>query len=221
MVHFVQTVQNCKKTLSLIKEPLDKIIKDENLTEAQKSKINLAIWSTEFLQCKIIDLTEQEKSNHFFKLMLGLLLNKRHPLKGTIESNTETSKSINEPSETTEYDSLPGKETKFNQLFMEKIINILKNNIEDNRFTVDTLSQKIGMSRSSLYHKIKDITGLTPVDFIRLYRLEKAKNLLKSHQYSISEIAYKTGFSDVRYFRTVFKRVFEMTPGNYSKEEEK
>jgi len=219
IIDYIKTVQDFQKTLKLIKGPLDEIGMDENLNEAQKDKINLAIWSTDNLQGKITFLIEQEKSDHFFRFILDHISEKKHPLKSTIESNTKTSKLLNDSSVTSEYDSLPGKETMHNQIFMEKLINILKNNIEDNKFTIETLSQRIGMSRSSLYHKIKDITGLTPVDFIRLYRLEKAKNLLKTHQYSISEVAYKTGFSDVRYFRIVFKRVFDITPGNYSKEE--
>ena len=220
IVHYIKTVQDFQKALKLIKGPLDEIGRDENLTEAQKDKINLAIWSADNLQGKITILTEQEKSNHFFQLILDHPSVKKYSLKSTTESNTETSKLLNDSSVTSEYDSLPGKGTKYNQIFMEKLINILKENIEDNKFTIEILSQRIGMSRSSLYHRIKDITGLTPVDFIRLYRLEKAKNLLKTHQYSISEVAYKTGFSDVRYFRTVFKRVFDITPGHYSKEKE-
>ncbi|MEA4841535.1 MAG: AraC family transcriptional regulator [Bacteroidales bacterium] len=211
MIHYIKTVQDFQKALKLIKGSLDEIAWNENLTESQKDKILIAIWSTTNLQGKITNLTGQE---------LDHVPGKKNSLKNAIESNTETSRSLNESSVTPDYDSLPGKETQYDLIFMEKLINILKNNIEDNHFTIDTLSQKIGMSRSSLYHKIKDITGLPPADFIRIYRLEKAKELLKTHLYSISEVAYKTGFSDVKYFRTVFKKVYETTPGHYSKEEE-
>jgi len=211
LVHYMKTVLDFQKALKLIKGSLDDIAWDENLTESQKSKIHLAIWSTTNLQDKIANLAGQE---------LGHTSGKNNLLKNAIGSNMETLKSLDNSFETCDYDGLPGKETQHDLVFMEKLITILKNNIEDNHFTIDTLSQKIGMSRSSLYHKIKNITGLPPADFIRIYRLEKAKEILKTHQFSISEVAYKTGFSDVKYFRTVFKKVYETTPGHYSKEEE-
>ena len=87
----------------------------------------------------------------------------------------------------------------------------------DPSFTVDTLSQKMGMSRSSFYNKIKAISGQAPADFIRQYRMERAKELLKSKQYSISEVALKAGFTDVKYFRDVFRKKYNRSPSEYAK----
>jgi len=214
MVHYIRAVYDLQKTLDLIKGPLEEISKDENINEAQKSKLHVAIWSTSNIQGIINQLIEQEKSDKFFHYIMNSASGKKCNLKERIESHTLFKKIHNDSFDP---DILPGKESQSEQLFMEKLITILKSNMEDPNFNIDTLSLKIGMSRSSLYHKIKTISGLAPADFIRFYRLECAKELLKSHQYTISEVAYKTGFSDAKYFRILFKKQYKTNPSDFSK----
>ena len=71
------------------------------------------------------------------------------------------------------------------------------------------------MSSSMLYRKMKALTGLSPNRFIVDVRLKRAAQLLESQAYTISEVAYKVGFSDMHYFSTCFKRMFGMTPSEY------
>lgn len=212
MVLYIRTVYDLRKYLDLIKKPLEEISKDDNINEAQKSKLHVAIWSTSNVQGIINQLNEQEKSDKFFQYILSSSSGRKINLKERMESHF---KKMN--TDTYNPDILPGKESKSEQIFMEKLITILKSNIEDSNFNIDTLSLRIGMSRSSLYHKIKTISGLAPADFIRFYRLECAKELLASHQYSISEVAYKTGFSDAKYFRILFKKQYNTNPSDFSK----
>ncbi len=73
------------------------------------------------------------------------------------------------------------------------------------------------MSKSSLYRKIKTMTGLSPIEFIRNIRLKHACQMLKDKSISISEVAYSVGFSDPKYFTSCFKTEFNITPSEYQK----
>ena len=73
------------------------------------------------------------------------------------------------------------------------------------------------MSHSSLYKKIKSLTGLTYIEFIRDYRLSIAKQLIEEMGYSVSEACYKVGYSDRKYFSKLFKSKFRKTPSFYLK----
>jgi AraC-like DNA-binding protein len=71
------------------------------------------------------------------------------------------------------------------------------------------------VSRTVFYHKIKTLTGLTPIDFLRQKRLSIAAQLIAQSDYNVSEIAYNTGFNDTKYFSRKFKEYFGMTPSEY------
>ncbi len=90
-------------------------------------------------------------------------------------------------------------------------------NMEQPNFNVDALCNLMNMSRTSFYNKIKALTDQAPADYIRLIRLNHAAQLLKEQRYSITEISEKTGFSDAKYFREVFKKHFNMSPSQYAK----
>lgn len=106
------------------------------------------------------------------------------------------------------------------QEFLIKATELVKQHL-DNDFNVDTLCAKLHMSRSSLYNKIKALTGHSPSDFVRQIRMDEAANLLKSNQYSIAEISDKLGFGDPKYFSEIFKKHFGITPSAYMKKEKK
>ncbi len=101
--------------------------------------------------------------------------------------------------------------------FMERITAMIEKNIENTEYSVTSLSSDMAMSRSSLYNKLKAIAGQSPNDYIRLQRLKRAADLLKQRRYTIVEIAVMTGFSDTKYFATVFKKQFGVTPSAYAK----
>ena len=105
--------------------------------------------------------------------------------------------------------------SKLDQKFIEKSINIIKNNLDNTEFSVENFALEIGMSRSSLFLKLKSITGQSTSEFIRTNRLNKAAKLIETRRYSITEIIYMVGFSDPKYFRTCFKKHFGCIPSNY------
>lgn len=107
---------------------------------------------------------------------------------------------------------------KKDKVFMEKILDILKNNYTNSEFGVTELQAKLGMSSTPFYKKIAVLTGLTPSHFIRLYRLQTAKKILESHVgdkgISISEIAYMVGFNDPKYFSRCFINQYNVLPSD-------
>lgn len=98
------------------------------------------------------------------------------------------------------------------QQFIDKFTKYVENNISNPELSVDDIAKQIGMSRVQLYRKIKSLTNLSPNELIRLIRLKQAKLLLASKTMSISEIAYKTGFSSPSYFSKCYKEFYKMSP---------
>lgn len=96
--------------------------------------------------------------------------------------------------------------------FMTRTMEIINNNISDSDYSVNELCADLGMSRTSVYNKIKSISGQSPNEFLRIVRLNRAKELLATHTYNISEVAYMVGFSDPKYFSTCFKKQFGVSP---------
>ncbi|WP_293942439.1 MULTISPECIES: two-component regulator propeller domain-containing protein [unclassified Sphingobacterium] len=99
--------------------------------------------------------------------------------------------------------------------FLQKVLNYVHENIDNPQLSVETLSAHTSMSRASLYNKLLELTGMSPVDFIRSVKLEKAASLLEKSDKSISEIAYQTGFANPNYFTKVFKAKYQMTPSEF------
>ena len=104
------------------------------------------------------------------------------------------------------------------EVLIKKVMTWLEENVSDAEVTVDQLAGYVGMGRTSMYNKIKGLTGKSPVELIQDFRLEKATYYLKSGQYSVSETCYKVGFSDPGYFSRSFKKHFGISPVDYIKE---
>lgn len=100
---------------------------------------------------------------------------------------------------------------------IDKVMQWLEENVSNSDVTVDNLAVYVGMGRTSMYNKLKGLTGKSPVELIQDYRLEKATYYLKSGQMSVSETSYKVGFSDPGYFSRSFKKHFGLSPADYIK----
>lgn len=104
-----------------------------------------------------------------------------------------------------------------NDKTIDKVLFIIENNLSKPDFSVAKLSAAMGMSRISLYNKIKKKTGLTPVELIRTIRIGKAAEILLQKGVSIAEAAYMVGFNDARYFSRYFKSQFNILPSRFAK----
>jgi signal transduction histidine kinase/DNA-binding response OmpR family regulator len=99
--------------------------------------------------------------------------------------------------------------------FLNKCIRIVEEHLDDETFSVKTLTAHMGMSRSSLYRKVNSVSGQSIIGFIRFIRLRKAAELMINTENNVSEIATITGFNDIKYFRTHFSQLFGMNPSEY------
>lgn len=117
----------------------------------------------------------------------------------------------------TTYDNLPDAASELDLRLMSDMKEIIERHLDNNDFTVDTLAYELRVSRTTLYNKVKGLTGNTPSDFIRIYRINKAKILLRERRHAIVEVAEMVGFADQKYFREVFKKTVGMTPSEYAK----
>jgi signal transduction histidine kinase/AraC-like DNA-binding protein len=102
--------------------------------------------------------------------------------------------------------------TSLDKQFITNILEYIHENITDPALNVENLADKLLISRSKLYRKIKALTGNTANEFIKKIRLEKAKQFLENSDYSISEISYKIGFSSPSYFTKCYKIQFGILP---------
>ncbi len=98
------------------------------------------------------------------------------------------------------------------QTFVNKLNQIIQANIDNAEFSVENLADLLNISRIQLYRKIKAMFDVNVSDYISNIRLEQAKSMLQNPELTISEIAYKTGFSSPNYFSTVFKNKFGVSP---------
>ena len=103
---------------------------------------------------------------------------------------------------------------------IEKAIRIVEENMDNSEFSVEELSAQIGMSRSGLYKKLMQITGKSPLEFMRILRLKRGRKLLEGSQMNISQISYQVGLSP-KQFAKFFKGEFGYLPSEYKKKEEK
>jgi DNA-binding response OmpR family regulator len=106
--------------------------------------------------------------------------------------------------------------SKIDEDFLAEVVGLIEKNIDNGEFYIESFSKNIGVSTSQLYRKIKSITGLSPNEFIRTYRLKKAARMIRETNLNISEIAYKGGFNDALYFSKCFKKQFGTSPSTFS-----
>lgn len=111
--------------------------------------------------------------------------------------------------------SEPEKVESIDDAFLRKFAEQIEAVYADPEYNVEKLSETLGLSRGHLHRKLKELTGTAPVEFLRTYRLNKATQLLRQNAYTVSEVAYRTGFSSPAYFSKCFKAVYGVTPTEY------
>jgi len=101
------------------------------------------------------------------------------------------------------------------EVFLQKLLRLIEENINNPNFSVEELSSEMFVSRYTLYKKILALTGKTPNEFIRHIRLKRAAQLLENGYLTISQICYKVGFKSQKYFVKAFKSEYNVSPSNY------
>ncbi|MBW1655634.1 hybrid sensor histidine kinase/response regulator transcription factor [Flavobacterium quisquiliarum] len=154
-------------------------------------------FSVSYLRARIVNLLEQRKRLQ------------------SIFENYDKNTLKNEPSPKEDYEPKPHLVSDKDEEIMRKIMDCIEENIDNNEFSVEILGSTVGLNRTTLYYKIKSLTGYSPVEFIRDIRIKRAAQLLSDSQLLIKEIADMTGFSDMKYFTKSFKNKYGDTPTEY------
>ena len=108
-------------------------------------------------------------------------------------------------------------QNKADEDFLNKLTEVIRQNLDDDTFNIDDLAREVNMSRTSLHRKLKGITELTPGDFIRIIRLKKAAELLLEGEYRINEICMIVGIRSLSYFSKSFQKQFGVLPKDFAK----
>lgn len=98
--------------------------------------------------------------------------------------------------------------------FLQSLHSLLDTHLADSDLNVNVIAQQMGVSYSSLYARVKDLTGQTPQNFVSTYRMNIAMELLRTHNYTVSEVCYKVGASSQSNFSRSFKKQFGVSPSS-------
>ncbi len=103
------------------------------------------------------------------------------------------------------------------QEFLKEVIRIVEEKLGDLSFNIDEVASAMGMGRTTFYKKLKGLSGLSPVEFVRELRLKRSKQLLDTGEHTVSEAGYLAGFNSLAYFSTCFKEKYQVSPSAYLK----
>ena len=117
-----------------------------------------------------------------------------------------------------DFNPMPCLITDQDEEMMKKVMIAVEQNIDNNNFSIEELGSTVGLNRTTFCNKIKSLTGYTPVEFIKDIRIKRAAQLISSSQLLIKEIAFMTGFLDMKYFSKSFKNKYGVTPMEYRKQ---
>lgn len=152
------------------------------------------------------DYIQKPFHTDYVKIKIILLLQERQKLRERLLEKLRDNKFLL---------SEPEKVESIDDAFLRKFAEQIEAVYADPEYNVEKLSETLGLSRGHLHRKIKELTGTAPVEFLRTYRLNKATQLLRQNAYTVSEVAYRTGFSSPAYFSKCFKAVYGVTPTEY------
>lgn len=138
------------------------------------------------------------------ELLAAMLIENRLRMKGKYSGAQDTDGKIAAP-------EMKGND----QALMDRILKEIDEHIEDPEFNVEKLADEVGVSRTHLHRKLKDLIGMTPSDYIRNIRLKRACELLRRGDIEVTQIAYKIGFTSQSHFSTHFKRYTGFSPSEY------
>ena len=105
--------------------------------------------------------------------------------------------------------------TKEEQLFLLRCREVIDSNLQNPEFNIAFLAEQVGMSHSPLYKKLKQLTGMSLIEFVNDYRIYKAVQLFREGETNVEAVAEAVGINDVKNFRNLFKRKMQMTPKQF------
>ena len=104
------------------------------------------------------------------------------------------------------------------EVFLRRVKEVLEKHMADAQFGTVSFAHEMGMSQTCLYRKLITITGCSPNDYIRQYRLGRAADLLRQRVGNVSEVAYQVGFNSLSYFAKCFREQYKTTPKDFTRQ---
>ena len=146
-----------------------------------------------------------------------------HPITEEVPAATVTNESANTTEETES--PAPAPETtentsetelsKEDERFLRKFERVVNTRMRNPNLNVDTIAAQFGIGRTNFYRKVREVTGISPNDYLRKCRMERAAEMLRTTELSVSDVCVQVGVPDAQYFSKVFKVYFETTPTAY------
>lgn len=147
------------------------------------------------------------------------LLAQRQQLQSVFREQLMSGGSVNEEEETEE--AIQTQEPQAvsmvpnDRKFMDRLVELMEKNMDNGELLVDDLVRELAVSRSVFFKKLKTLTGLAPIEFIKEMRMKRAVQLIETGEFTMTQIAYMVGINDPRYFSKCFKQKMGMTPTEY------
>ena len=104
----------------------------------------------------------------------------------------------------------------YDEELMERIMKVVNENMGDSDFNVEKMCDEVGVSRTQLHRKLKEMTGVPTSEFLRNIRLNEAARLIRERKINITQVSYMVGFANNSHFSTAFKKYFGMSPSEYA-----
>jgi DNA-binding response OmpR family regulator len=138
------------------------------------------------------------------KSLMANLINNRLIVKGKFSGQQEQTEKVT----AVQFESS-------DEQFMKRVMDIVNNNISNSEFNISLMVDEVGMSRTQLHRKLKELTGFSAAKFVQNIRMQQAMKLLKEKRVNVSQIAYSVGFSSQTHFSTTFKQFYGVSPTEY------
>ena len=169
-------------------------------------------FSASYLEARVNNLLARRESlQHFYyERLIGSL-----PDSQKDEEQADKSVETADMAETVSTVEIEKSLSEQDQKFVEQLTRFMEQNIDNGELVVDDLAKELAVSRSVLFKKMKSLTGLAPIEFIREMRVTRAAKLIETGKYTMTQISAMVGINDARYFSRCFKQRYGMTPTEY------
>jgi len=190
----------------------------ENLTTSHIPIILLTAKSTlesklEGLEYGANDYITKPFSSSYLKARVENLLMQHQKLQQLYRSNLMSTSQERQQQSSSNPEMSPN-----DRKFIDKLVELMETNMDNGELIVDDLVSELAVSRSVFFKKLKALTGLAPIEFIKEMRVKRAAELIETGEYTISQISYMVGINDPRYFSKCFKQKYGMTPTEYKEQ---
>ena len=138
------------------------------------------------------------------KSLMANLINNRLIVKGKYSGQQEQAQHVD-----------PVQFESSDEQFMKRVMEIVNENISNSEFNISQMVDEVGMSRTQLHRKLKELTGFSAARFVQNIRMQQAMKLLKEKRVNVSQIAYSVGFASQTHFSTTFKQYYGVSPTEY------